>query len=204
MVGKVEPGIAQPFVRLTDLVMPLHLLGADIEDTYGRLLDAKNGACISFAHNREGNELCRVCFKVRADIQHDAPPPKSRPRRGHCRTVHAIHLAQDQHGDRHQGTRIARRNCSARVAIFNVMNSIPHRGSLAAPKGLAGFHVAGHMKIGVNDFDTLRRFGQERLQLSFVTMQTHGGIRTRRKKELCARDRHIGGLVAPHCVNCQY
>ena len=63
--------VAQHRRRLSHLV-PLHLLGADVQQADGRLGQAQHGAREDLAHDRELDQVVGVAFDIGAEVEHHA------------------------------------------------------------------------------------------------------------------------------------
>ena len=141
----------------------LGFLGSDIEQAHARRIMAMHDAGIGSTHDRELDEVARVAFTIRAEVEHDhvliLERGDQRSQRGPVDTAHG---AQREFGHRHQGTGVARADGSAGGTALYRIDGEAHAGGLGAAQRLGRLLVTADHIVAMK---YLGRPGQARMML---------------------------------------
>ena len=198
-------GGAQRVGGVLDLVGALLLLAADVEQRDARPLQFHRRSRIGRAHHRELDQIARVAFGVRAQVQHHHVVVAQRRQQGGERgAVDPGDHAQRQFGHRHQRAGIARRNAGAGLAALHQIDRDAHRCRLGAANRLARLFLPRDDSGGVDDFGMRGQIGvvfQAVANRGLVADQEEPHFRKAPARAGDAGEHHRQPLIAAHRVD---
>ena len=135
--------LAQYGRRLADGLVPLDLLGSDVEEADRGILETQHGAPELRSHDRELDQIVGIALDIRAEVEHHALAAvvgKDRRDRG---AVDAGQGLQRELRHRHQRAGIAGRDDAFRLAVADRVDCQPHARPLPLAQRLGRFVVVG-------------------------------------------------------------
>ena len=146
-----QPALAQDGVGGADLLVPLHLLRADVEQAHRRLDEAQHRAGEELPHDGELDQVGGVAHHIGAEVEHHALALEGWKERRDGRPVDPGQGLERDLGHGHQRARVAGRDHTGRRAVAHRVDGQAHARSAAAAQSHGEARLAGDDLIGVMD-----------------------------------------------------
>lgn len=196
--------VAQHLGGELDVLVALHLFGANVQQGHQRRLHAEHDAGEGRAHDGEIDEMTRLGADIGADIENDGLAAHGGPQRGDSRALDAVERTELELGHGHERAGVAGRDGGGGLAILHGLDRPPHGRLAATAQRLAGLVVHAHHIGGRANFDDLdkpRLAGDQLFKLVLTSVQQKTRARMTDARNGDAVDHGTGGVVATHGVD---